>query len=176
MTWIGTRRVMLAGIVAVAIGCAAPPRTTVPPRTTPDAPRVGDGQRAPRPSTDRGRGMQVVDAARTFLGVPYRYGGNDAGGIDCSGLVVRAYGAVGVDLPRTAASQAAAGFHVPQTDLVPGDLVLFAGSAGGVGHIGIWIGRGRFIHASTSRGVVEEDLRTRWFADRFVGGRRVLHR
>ena len=165
-------------IVVVIAGCASPPRTTVPPRVDPSGtePRRAPVERTIDVPTDRGRGLAVVDAARTFLGVPYRYGGDDAGGIDCSGLVVRAYGAVGLDLPRTAAAQAAAGLSVPREDLSAGDLVLFAGSGGGVGHIGIWIGRGRFIHDSTSRGVVEEDLRTQWFADRFVGGRRVLHR
>jgi len=119
--------------------------------------------------------MRVVDTARRFLGVPYRFGGEDAGGIDCSGLVMRSFGSVGIEMPRTAAAQAARGYEVSRPDLVAGDLVLFVGSDGGVGHIGIWIGKGRFIHASSSRGVVEEDLRTQWFAQRFVGGRRVLH-
>jgi len=88
---------------------------------------------------------------------------------------MRSFGSVGIEMPRTAAAQAARGYEVSRPDLVAGDLVLFVGSDGGVGHIGIWIGKGRFIHASSSRGVVEEDLRTQWFAQRFVGGRRVLH-
>lgn len=173
------------GAVALIVlaGCASPPRSTVAPPTDP-APRAEETPPAPRRRpvekqievpTDRGRGLAVVDAARSFLGAPYRYGGTNSGGIDCSGLVVRSFGAVGVDLPRTAAAQAASGLAVPRRDLVPGDLVLFADRRGGVGHIGIWVGQGRFIHASSSRGVVVEDLRTRWFADRFVGGRRVLH-
>ncbi|HKK72986.1 MAG TPA: C40 family peptidase [Candidatus Krumholzibacteria bacterium] len=158
--------------LAVLAACASPPRGTVAPAPQPDP--VSATGSAPRDVPEFGR--VVVESARTFLGAPYRYGGDDTGGIDCSGLVVRSFGAAGVSMPRTAAAQAAAGYHVGRPDLRAGDLVLFAGSGGSVGHVGIWIGGGRFIHASSSRGVVVEQLATRWFADRFVGGRRVLRR
>ena len=166
-TWLG---LVLIGLVA----CASPPRNTVLPRTDPP-PRGATKPSTPPPPVDVERARVVVDTARRYLGVPYRYGGDDVRGIDCSGLVVRAFDAAGVDLPRTAAAQAAAGYHVASRELRSGDLVLFA-TGGEIGHVGIWIGDGRFIHASTSEGVVEEDLRTRWFADRFVGGRRILRR
>ena len=156
--------------LAVLAGCAPPPQGTVAPvPRSASAPPKGS---SPAPVPELGR--VVVQSARTFLGVPYRFGGDDADGIDCSGLVVRSFGAAGISLPRTAASQAAAGYHVGRSELRAGDLVLFADSGGGVGHVGIWIGGGRFIHASSSRGVVVEQLATRWFANRFVGGRRVL--
>lgn len=86
-----------------------------------------------------GDGAGVVAAARTQLGVPYRWGGTAAGAaLDCSGLVVVAYRAVGVALPRTTYDQARVGRAVTADQLVPGDLVFFAGPGGvALGHVGI---------------------------------------
>ena len=115
----------------------------------------------------------VVQTARAQLGVGYRYGGEDRRGFDCSGLVQHVFRRHGLDLPRNSRQQYRLGRPVPPDQMQPGDLVFFAGSDGRVNHVGIWSGRGHFIHASRSRGVVEDDAKSPWFRRRFVGARRL---
>jgi cell wall-associated NlpC family hydrolase len=86
---------------------------------------------------------RVVALARTQLGVPYRYGGASPDGFDCSGLVMWVYGRLGVSLPHNAAALFGVGRPVSTEHLRPGDLVFFHG----LGHVGIYIGDGRMIHA-----------------------------
>ena len=86
---------------------------------------------------------QAVRLARAQLGVPYVYGGASPGGFDCSGLVMWVYGRLGIPLPHNAAALYAAGRPVPAGRAHPGDLVFFAG----LGHVGIYIGHDRMIHA-----------------------------
>ena len=85
------------------------------------------------------------------LGVPYRYGGSSPSGFDCSGLVAWVYGRLGVSLPHNAAAQYAYGKPVDRGHLQPGDLVFFHG----LGHVGLYIGHGRMIHAPQSGETVE---------------------
>ena len=84
--------------------------------------------------------------ARKQLGVPYRYGGASPSGFDCSGLVSWVYGRLGVSLPHNAAALYGVGRPVSRRKLRPGDLVFFSG----LGHVGLYIGRGRMIHAPQS--------------------------
>jgi len=107
---------------------------------------------------------------RPFLGAPYRFGGTGEGGFDCSGLVVRVYAGLGVRLPRTAAGQFAA--LPPASRLRPGDLVFFSFKGHRIDHVGIYLGGGRFVHAS-NRGVVIEDLDLPWYRRAYRGARRV---
>ena len=86
---------------------------------------------------------RAVRIARAQLGVPYVYGGASPGGFDCSGLVMWVYGRLGVPLPHNAAALYGTGLPVPASHLRPGDLVFFHG----LGHVGIYIGHGRMIHA-----------------------------
>ncbi|TAL31334.1 MAG: NlpC/P60 family protein [Spirochaetes bacterium] len=96
-------------------------------------------------SADRAR---IVATAERCLGTPYRYGGESPGGFDCSGLVMYVFGKHGIALPRTAGDQFEDGARVPLAALQPGDLVFFRTAGGrGISHVGIYTGKGEFIHA-----------------------------
>jgi cell wall-associated NlpC family hydrolase len=88
-------------------------------------------------------GQRAVRIASRELGTPYRYGGSGPGGFDCSGLVAYVYGRLGISLPHNAAAQYGFGRPVDAGHLKPGDLLFFHG----LGHVGLYIGRGRMIHA-----------------------------
>ncbi|WP_296009710.1 C40 family peptidase [uncultured Adlercreutzia sp.] len=101
-----------------------------------------------------GRRQSVVSEALSHLGVPYVYGGTTPSGFDCSGFTRWVFEhALGKQLPRTAAEQAALGEGVSLDELVPGDL-LFWGQGSGVYHVGIYAGDGEYVHASTGGGRV----------------------
>ena len=118
-------------------------------------------------------GARIVAAARSQVGVPYRYGGsNPTQGFDCSGLVTFAFTQQGIAVPRTAAQQFAAATPVRERDLRPGDLVFFrlAGSKADVSHVGIYAGAGRFVHAPQSgRSVSEASLDDEYYRPRLAG-------
>lgn len=121
--------------------------------------------------------QRIVQVARSYLGTPYRYGGCDRQGMDCSGFVWRTYQeAVGLQLPRTAEAQAQQGRRVPLDKIRPGDLVFFREpKRKKVAHVGIVVGRdGRFVHASTSKGVREDRLDDPYWRARVVEARRLL--
>jgi cell wall-associated NlpC family hydrolase len=114
----------------------------------------------------------VVDIAMQYLGVPYVWGGaSPSGGFDCSGFTMYVYAQVGVSLPHYAASQYGMGVPISQQDLQPGDLVFF----NGLGHMGMYIGGGQFIHAPHTGDVVKiSSLFDSWYASTYVGARRIL--
>ena len=121
-------------------------------------------KRPPRPTT----WQRAVRLARRQLGVPYVYGGASPSGFDCSGLVSWVYGRLGIRLPHNAAALYVVGRPVRGSKLRPGDLVFFHG----LGHVGIYIGRGRMIHAPQSGRHVEiQSLAVR--RGTLVGARRI---
>ena len=112
----------------------------------------------------------VVGVAMQFLGTPYVWGGASPAGFDCSGLVMYAFAQVGVSLPHNAAAQYGYGVYVPQDQLQPGDLVFFDG----LGHVGIYIGGGQFIHSPHTGDVVKiSSLSDPWYAATYVGAKRI---
>jgi cell wall-associated NlpC family hydrolase len=116
------------------------------------------------------------------MGTPYRWGGSDANGFDCSGLIQYAFAEHGIPLPRQSREQASAGYEVGRhlSSLLPGDILTFSAQPGQsepVTHVGLYLGDGRFIHSATG-GVQVSELNAStavsgWWLDRWVGARRV---
>jgi len=117
---------------------------------------------------------RVTHTALRYIGVPYVWGGTSFDGVDCSGFVYAVFEHNGIDLPRTADSQFEVGRPVATRDLEPGDLVFFETYAPGASHVGIYLGGGRFVHASSSDGVRIDDLSMDYYASRFIGARRLI--
>jgi cell wall-associated NlpC family hydrolase len=113
----------------------------------------------------------VVGIAMQYLGTPYRWGGaSPSTGFDCSGFVMYVFAQIGVSLPHNAAMQYSYGSAVSRSELQPGDLVFF----NGLGHNGIYIGGGQFIHSPHTGDVVKiSSLGDSWYASTYVGARRL---
>lgn len=124
------------------------------------------------------KGDEVAAYAKQYLGSRYVYGGSSPSGFDCSGFVRYIYSQFGFSLNRTASAQMDHGTSVSMSELIPGDLVFFkkAGSgASRASHVGIYIGGGQFIHASTSStGVIISNMNSAYYTTGFVGGRRLV--
>ncbi|MDO8721844.1 MAG: NlpC/P60 family protein [Syntrophales bacterium] len=117
---------------------------------------------------------EIVRTAKSFIGVPYLWGGNDADtGFDCSGLTMTVYQLNGLDLPRTSREQAEVGSPVTRNDLSKGDLVFFrTRGEGKVSHVGIYAGDNRFIHAPGKGKKIRVDSLSRaHFQKHYAGGR-----
>ena len=144
---VASRQAALAPTVPVA-----PPTSTAPPPVAPPATHGG-----------------VVGIAMQYLGTPYVWGGSSPGGFDCSGFVMYVYAQVGVSLPHSSYAQYGYGSPVSRSDLQPGDLVFFDG----LGHVGIYVGGGSFIHAPHTGDVVKISSLSGWYASTYVGARRL---
>lgn len=120
----------------------------------------------------------LLDLAWRYRGVPYRWGGVSRGGLDCSGLVVRALADVGRRAPHSSALLYQLGQPVDEAELRPGDLVFFRDTyKPGISHVGIYQGDSRFLHASSGAGrVTTGDLGAPYFRERYAGARRLALR
>lgn len=113
--------------------------------------------------------------AAQYLGTPYRFGGEGVAGIDCSSFVQHVYREHQVELPRTAREQIEMGTDVAEGDLRKGDLVFFQTYASYPSHVGIYLGDGKMIHASSGKGEVTiSDLKSDYYRHRYLGARRVV--
>ncbi len=116
--------------------------------------------------------LRLTKTALRYLGVPYMWGGESLSGVDCSGFVQAVFHHNGIELPRTADAQYEVGRRVSQSRLQPGDLVFFQTYAEGASHVGIYLGEGQFVHASSSNGVRVDSLSESYYSSRFIGARR----
>jgi peptidoglycan DL-endopeptidase CwlO len=128
----------------------------------------GSGGSIPIPPSST-LGGQAAAIAMQYLGTPYVWGGASPSGFDCSGFTMYVWGQLGVGLPHNAAAQYGMGTAVPRDALEPGDLVFFDG----LGHVGIYVGNNAFIHSPHSGDVVKVSTISGWYADTYVGARRV---
>ncbi|MDO4638112.1 MAG: C40 family peptidase [Lautropia sp.] len=130
----------------------------------------------PPPPLAREEANEITLQALALVGTPYRWGGNrPEEGFDCSGLVQHVYReALGIELPRTSRAMGKQGTRIDRAGLAPGDLVFFQTGRHPDSHVGIYIGRGRFVHAPSSGSLVRvEALDKRYWQRRFNGGRRL---
>lgn len=125
-----------------------------------------------------GLGQEISQYAQTLIGCRYVYGGTSPSGFDCSGFAQYVYKQFGVSINRTASAQMDNGASVSMSELQPGDLVFFKKSGTGssrASHVGIYIGGGQFVHASSSKvGVIISNLDSAYYTTGFVGARRIV--
>ncbi len=167
-------------VIAVSTACASTPRHA--PRPFPTAPTPADvtGMAPPRAlpgsPAPSGRALVTTDVLSTaldLLGTPYRLGGTDPSGFDCSGFVQFVLARHAVSMPRTVIQQFAVGDRA--RDVEAGDLVFFSVAGRRASHVGIAIDGESFVHAPSSRGVVRvERLDAPYWSARFLGARRVF--
>ena len=117
----------------------------------------------------------LLAAARSWLGVPYAWGGETRTGVDCSALVQIVYRTIGIDLPRSSYEQFRVGVGIPQNQLQSGDLVFFSTNGPGASHVGIYLGDGLFISA-TRRQVEIQSLTLAYWQNAYRGSRRIVNR
>ena len=119
-------------------------------------------------------GYALVGTALSLRGAPYRNGGGNPAGFDCSGFTQYVYAQYGVSLPREVREQYRVGKKVKPSDLAPGDLIFFSTTEPGASHVAIAIGGDEFVHAPSSAGVVRvEHISVNYWSERFLGARRV---
>lgn len=169
----------LAGVVLLAVfavGCAS---SGAVPKPFPGAPTAGvpgpdTPPRIAEPSPAAEPGALALASALELRGVPYRNGGSDPNGFDCSGLVQWVFAQNGRALPREVREQYRVGREVDADDVQPGDLLFFDTSSRGASHVGIAIDRESFVHAPSSNGVVRvERYTSTYWTRRYVGARRI---
>lgn len=164
--------------VAPGVSTSAPDAVTAdkPDASTsaPDAATAGRPD-APSLTAPRFNGRAVAQFALGFRGVPYRAGGADPAGFDCSGLVQYVFAQYGIAVPRVVEEQYEIGDKIRPSQIKPGDLLFFATKKpDGASHVAIAIGGDQFVHAPNSTGVVRiETLSSTYWGSRYVGARRI---
>lgn len=168
-------------LLAIAVAASACASTGAVPRPFPvpggaspaASPESGPAVR-PRPSGTGVDGYALVGTALSLRGAPYRNGGSDPNGFDCSGFTQYVFAQYGVALPREVREQYRLGTPVEARDLAPGDLVFFATTDPSVSHVAIVVGGDQFVHAPSSTGVVRvERLSSSYWSPKYLGARRI---
>jgi cell wall-associated NlpC family hydrolase len=171
------RWVLLFSAIILLAACASSPQRRQPTYKTSHSALADLPPRAPS-AASAGEANDILFRAIGLVGTPYRWGGNTpAGGFDCSGLIDYIYRtATGIKLPRTSHEMASMDARKVRkmTQLASGDLVFFD-IGGAISHVGVYVGKGRFVHAPNSGGTVRlDDIDGPYWGDHFAYGRRVL--
>jgi cell wall-associated NlpC family hydrolase len=183
MTRPGTYAIVI--LLAALSGACASTGATPRPFPTPNAPAAAAARdprpspnpkpSAPSPNSGTAIGYSLTGTALGLRGTPYRNGGADPSGFDCSGFVQYVFAQHGVFVPRKVTDQFRSGKDVAPSQLEPGDLVFFTTVAPGASHVGIALGGDEFVHAPSSNGEVRvERMSAAYWAARFIGARRVI--
>jgi cell wall-associated NlpC family hydrolase len=132
------------------------------------------GVKTSRPKPAGEMGEIAARTAERFVGIPYRWGGNNVvEGLDCSGFVRAVYNLCGVNIPRTAREQFQVGDAVARDELMDGDLVFFGSASNQISHVGIYVGHGRFVHAPRRGDDIKiSSLDEDYFARKYRGAKR----
>ncbi|HYM22519.1 MAG TPA: C40 family peptidase [Vicinamibacterales bacterium] len=168
----------MSAVALLCAACASAGGTTagvVPrPRPFPLPDQPAPSSAAPSRTAEAFDGYALVGTALALRGTPYRNGGTDPHGFDCSGFTQYVFAQYGVNLPRDVADQFKQGKLVKPDGLAPGDLIFFSTTGAGASHVAIAVGGDEFVHAPSSTGVVRvEHLSSSYWAPRFLGIRRV---
>lgn len=118
-------------------------------------------------------GEEIVAIAKQFIGVPYVFGGTTPAGFDCSGFLQYVFKQYGLKIPRLADEQYLLGESVSVSQLSVGDLVFFSTYMAGASHCGFYVGGGKFLHASSSKGIRIDSLDNEYWKPRFLGGKKI---
>ena len=121
------------------------------------------------------QGVAIVASAKNYIGVPYVFGGTTPSGFDCSGFLQYVFKENGFIIPRLADEQYNLGKAARTSQLVEGDLVFFSTYLEGASHCGFYVGDGKFLHTSSSRGVRIDSLSNEYWQPRFLGGRKITY-
>ena len=124
-------------------------------------------------SSSSGGNSKLVELAKSKLGCKYVWGATGENTFDCSGLTSWCHKQIGISIPRTSLEQSRSGKSVSKSDLQPGDLVFFKTTSAPVGHVGMYVGNGQFIHApNKSKPVKYDSLSSSYYSSRYVCARR----
>jgi len=168
-------------VIVIAALCSACASTGAVPRPFPTPGSTGSTGSGGSPAAPNARlakpafdGYALVGTALALRGAPYRNGGADPKGFDCSGFTQYVFAQYGVALPREVREQFKQGKQIDANNLAPGDLIFFSTTDPGPSHVGIAVGGDEFVHAPSSTGVVRvEHLGSSYWAPRYLGARRV---
>lgn len=179
-----TRLIFLAFAAIAIAGCQSSVRFSSdgshsPYKSKPSTGKVTKSKIPPQKQIENsasqtsGTRAAILEEAKLWLGTAYQYGGESRSGADCSGFVFSVFAVNGIMLPRVSSQQYGHSERINQNDLLPADLVFFTKN-GSVNHVGIYIGDGNMIHASTSRGVTVESLSLNYYTKHYAGAGRVI--
>jgi len=124
------------------------------------------------------KAQEIIDYAKQYLGTRYKYGGASPSGFDCSGFTMYVFGKFGYSMPHSATAQSKLSYAVSisKSELKPGDLVFFSQGSSAIGHVGIYVGGGQFIHSSSPGDVVKYDsMSSSYYSSHYVCSRRILN-